>query len=67
MGQKQANDPLAMPLEEFIAEVMNILTASPDTVEICVDRVKPLRFAEKNGNYDVFFRQFNDRVAAGTH
>ena len=46
---------MAIPLEEFIAEVMNILTASPDSVEICVERVKPLRFAEKNGNYDAFF------------
>ena len=46
-GQKQANDPMAMPLKGFIAEVMNILTASPDSVEICVERVKPLRFAEK--------------------
>ena len=67
MGQKQANDPLAMPLKDFIAEVMSILTTSPDAVEVCVERVKPLRFAEKNGNYDAFFRQFNDGVAAGTH
>lgn len=53
-----------MPLKYFIAEVMNILTASPDSVEISVERVKPLRFAEKNGSYDAFFTQFNDRVAA---
>jgi len=66
-GEKQANDPMAMPLKEFIAEVMSILTASPNSVEICVERVRPLRFAEKNGNHDAFFKQFNDRVAAGTH
>ena len=29
-GQRQINDPNAMPLKDFIAEVMNILTASPD-------------------------------------
>ena len=28
MGHKQANDPNAMPLKYFIAEVMNILTTS---------------------------------------
>ena len=66
-GQEQANDPMGMLLEELITEVMNILTASPDSVEICVERVMPLRFAGKNGNYDAFFRQFNDRVAAGAH
>ena len=37
---------------------------SPDAVEICVERVKPLRFAEANGGYDVFFKQLNDRVTA---
>ena len=49
-----------MPLEEFIAETMNILKSSPDATEICVERVKPLRFAECNGNYDGFFTRFND-------
>jgi hypothetical protein len=26
--------------------------------------VKPLRFAEANGGYDAFFKNFNDAVAA---
>jgi uncharacterized oxidoreductase len=64
MGERQANDPNAMPLKEFIAETMNILKNSPDATEICVERVKPLRFAEANGGYDAFFKNFNDRVAA---
>jgi uncharacterized oxidoreductase len=67
MGARQANDPNAMPLEEFIAETMNILKNSPDATEICVERVKPLRFAERNGNYDGFFTRFNDSVAAASH
>ena len=63
-GQKQANDPMAMPLKDFISEVMNILATSPDAVEICVERVKPLRGAEASGNYDAFFKKFNDSLAA---
>ncbi|WP_432422215.1 SDR family oxidoreductase [Robbsia betulipollinis] len=65
MGPEQASDPDAMPLREFIAEVMGILTQSPQTDEICVERVKPLRHAEASGGYAAFFRQFNDgRTAA---
>jgi uncharacterized oxidoreductase len=67
MGARQANDPHAMPLQEFIAETMNILKASPDATEICVERVKPLRFAERNGGYDAFVARFNDAMAAATH
>ncbi|MGL4619214.1 MAG: SDR family oxidoreductase [Chroococcidiopsis sp.] len=63
-GEHQANDPNAMPLRDFIAETMTILKTSPDTTEICVERVKPLRFAEANGGYDAFFQMLNDsRVA----
>jgi uncharacterized oxidoreductase len=63
MGERQANDPLAMPLKEFIAETMKIIKTSPDANEICVQRVNPLRFAEGNGNYDAFFKKFNDAIA----
>jgi uncharacterized oxidoreductase len=66
MGARQASDPHAMPLKEFISEVMGILTNSPDATEILVERVKPLRFAEAGGGYDGFFKNFNDAmVAAG--
>jgi uncharacterized oxidoreductase len=64
MGERQANDPHAMPLKAFIAEVMGIFQQSPDAEEILVERVKPLRFAEVNGNYADFFKQFNDQMAA---
>jgi uncharacterized oxidoreductase len=63
-GARQASDPNAMPLKDFIAEAMNILKTSPDTTEICVERVKPLRFAEANGGYDAFCKTFNDGVTA---
>jgi uncharacterized oxidoreductase len=64
LGDRQANDPNAMPLDQFIAETMSILKSSPDAAEICVERVKPLRFAERNGGYDPFFTRFNDAIAA---
>lgn len=67
-GAHQANDPNAMPLKDFIAETMTILKTSPDTTEICVERVKPLRYAEANGGYDAFFQMLNgSQVAAETH
>lgn len=48
----QENSPQAMPLEEFLAEVMTLLRTRPDDKEILVENVKFLRFAEVNGNYD---------------
>ena len=63
-GERQAGDPNAMPLKDFIAETLAILKASPDAAEICVERVKPLRFAEASGGYDAFFRHMNDALAA---
>jgi len=64
IGARQATDPQAMPLKEFINESMQIFTRSPDAPEILVERVKPLRFAQR-GDYDAFFKQFN--AAANTH
>jgi uncharacterized oxidoreductase len=64
MGERQANDPHAMPLKDFIDEVMGIFQQSPDAEEILVERVKPLRFAEVNGGYGPFFTNFNDQMAA---
>lgn len=67
MGERQAADPRAMPLDEFIAETMSILRNSPQDTEVCVERVKPLRFAERNGGYDAFVKNFNDAMAAASH
>ena len=64
MGERNANDPMAMPLGEFIAEVMSILPEDPTPLEICVERVKSRRFAEANGGYDAFFKTMNDTMAA---
>jgi uncharacterized oxidoreductase len=64
MGDRQAADPRAMPLQEFIDEVMSILQNQPDAKEICVKNVQPLRFAAAGGQekYEQFFQQFNDSM-----
>ncbi len=64
LGSGQLTDPNAMPLKDFISEVMNILKHSPELREICVERVKPLRNAEANGSYDTFFKEFNERAGS---
>jgi uncharacterized oxidoreductase len=64
MGDQQADDPRAMPLDEFIDEVMEIIKSQPDAKEICVKKVYPLRFSSEHGQqkYEDFFRQFNDAM-----
>ena len=53
------NDPRAMPLARFIAEVMEILKTQPTPPEICVENVKTLRFAAENGTFDTIFARLN--------
>lgn len=48
----QTDSPQAMPLEEFLDEVMELLRTQGDAPEVCVERVKPLRQAEANGSYE---------------
>ena len=66
MGSAQAADPRAMPLQEFLDEVINLIKTQPKATEILVERVKPLRFAGSNGQekYEAFFKQFNDAMNA---
>jgi uncharacterized oxidoreductase len=58
-----ASDPRAMPLDKFIAEVMEILKSQPTPAEICVENVKGLRFAAENGKYDAIFNGLNASMA----
>ena len=66
-GENQANDPHAMPLDEFIAEVMELIEARPDATEILVKRVHAQRFAglgeDGAQQYEQFFTGFNDTMA----
>jgi uncharacterized oxidoreductase len=54
-----ADDPRAMPLADFIREVMKIFKTQPTPQEICVENVKRLRFAAENGNFDQIFNGMN--------
>ena len=49
MGQQ--NSPVAMPLEEFLEEVMGLLKTQPDAEQVLVERVKWQRNAEAEGRY----------------
>jgi uncharacterized oxidoreductase len=62
----KSQDSHAMPLAEFIAEVMEILMTQLEATEICVKRVYPLRFAEQQGHakYAAQFQGFNNSAAA---
>ncbi len=64
MGERQAKDPHAMPLEEFVAEVMMIFKQSPKIEEIAVKNVQALRDASYQGKeaYQEFFLKRNDMM-----
>jgi uncharacterized oxidoreductase len=63
-GVFQATDPHAMPLNDFIAEAMQILKNEPQVEEVLVKRVLPHRFAAEAGRdkYDALFKQYNERL-----
>jgi uncharacterized oxidoreductase len=64
MGPQQAQDPRAMPLEDFLKEVMQILRTQPSVAEICVEKVNPLRFAAESGKFDGIFKSLNEAMPA---
>ena len=49
-GQRESE--FAMPLDEFVDEVIHLLETEPDANEIQVERVKFLRYGEARGDYD---------------
>jgi short-subunit dehydrogenase involved in D-alanine esterification of teichoic acids len=48
----QENDEHAMPLDEFLDELFELLETSPTPRELIVERAKPLRFAEASGSHE---------------
>ena len=61
-GPRQASDPHAMPLADYVAEVMRLLgEPNPSRGEILVERVKALRWAEKGEGYEQAFAANNNR------
>lgn len=65
-GAQQASDPNAMPLDEFINEVFDIMKNQPNATEILVERVLPLRNAAYAGQekYNETFKYLNEVMAA---
>jgi uncharacterized oxidoreductase len=55
----QESSEVAMPLEEFVTEVLALLQAQPDASEIQVERVKFLRYGEARGDYDQVVKTLN--------
>ena len=56
-GQRES--PVAMPLDEFVTEVVDLLRTQPEAHEILVERVKFLRFGDARGDYDEVVRVLN--------
>ena len=52
----QSPPPGIMPLADFIRETMELFKTQPTPQELCVENVKPLRFAEANGTHADMFR-----------
>jgi short-subunit dehydrogenase involved in D-alanine esterification of teichoic acids len=48
----QQDNEAAVPLDDFITEVMSLLESQPDATEIQVERVKFLRYGEARGDYE---------------
>lgn len=45
------DSPVAMPLDAFVTEVMELLESQPDATEIQVENVRFLRYGEARGDY----------------
>jgi len=58
-----AADPRAMPLADFIAEVMEILKMQPTPAEICVQNVNALRLAERQWRFDATLNGLNSAMS----
>ena len=48
----QAESDFAMPLDDFVTEVVDLIRAQPGATEIQVENVKFLRYGEARGDYD---------------
>ncbi|MEU2200453.1 SDR family NAD(P)-dependent oxidoreductase [Isoptericola sp. NPDC019482] len=63
----QEDNPIAMPLDAFGDEVVDLLATRPDAHEILVEGVKLLRFAETSGAYDATVARLNATDRHATH
>lgn len=62
----QEENEYAMPLDDFISEVVDLLEDQPDAREIQVEQVKFLRYGEARGDYDTVVETLNATGVSGT-
>ena len=55
----QQDNTAAMPLDDFVTEVISLLDENPEAPEILVDKVKFLRYGEARGDYDTVVATLN--------
>lgn len=55
----QQDNTAAMPLDDFVTEVISLLDENPDAPEILVDAVNFLRYGEARGDYDTVVATLN--------
>lgn len=59
-GAQQASDPRAMPIDAYVAEVMQLLGQQDHPRgEVLVERDRARRWAERDGRYDAVFAAMN--------
>ena len=59
-GAQQASDPRAMPLTDYVAEVLQLLEEGrTPRGEVLLDRDLPRRWAERDGRYEALFAAMN--------
>ncbi|MDH0863828.1 SDR family NAD(P)-dependent oxidoreductase [Mitsuaria sp. GD03876] len=59
-GAQQASDPRAMPLAEYVEQVLRLIEAGEaPRGELLLDRDLPRRWAERDGRYDELFAAMN--------
>ncbi|WP_144872655.1 SDR family oxidoreductase [Microbacterium sp. 1.5R] len=61
----QESSDFAMPLDDFVSEVMGIIESQPDAREIQVENVKFLRYGEARGDYEQVVVTLNHRDPHG--
>lgn len=61
----QRDSAVAMPLDEFVAEVLGLIEQQPDATELQVENVKFLRYGEARGDYAQVVAAINQRDPHG--
>ncbi|KAB0677996.1 SDR family oxidoreductase [Aureimonas leprariae] len=64
MGDRQASDANAMPLDKYLADTFAILENQPDETQVVIEGVTPQRYAEARGEYKELVVKRNEMLMA---